>query len=76
MRLTVLKGLVMLIWSSFSSAQEANPSLELLGYLGSMVAQGDELIGPGDLDVEPEPFPDSIVIEQPGVVEEEEISRD
>ncbi len=76
MRLTVLRGLVMLAWSSFSSAQEVNPSLELLEYLGGMVEQGDELIGPGDLDDEPEPFPDSIVVEQPRVVEEEETYRD
>ncbi|MBT4160993.1 MAG: hypothetical protein HOC70_14860 [Gammaproteobacteria bacterium] len=76
MRPTVLRGLLMLVWSSFSLAEETNPSLELLEYLGSMVEQGDELIGPLDLDDEPEPFPDSIVIEQPGLAEEEEVSRD
>ena len=76
MRLTVLRGLVMLAWSSFSMAQEANPSLALLEYLGLMVEQGDELIGPGDLDDEPEPFPDSILVEQPAVVGGEEVDHD
>jgi hypothetical protein len=52
-------------WINSGLAEEgANaPSLDLLEYLGMMVEEDDGLIGPEDLDDEPEPFPDSILID-------------
>jgi len=47
------------------------PPLELLEFLGMMVEEGDGLIGPADLDDEPEPFPDSILVDDTPSVEQQ-----
>ena len=67
MRRTLLR-LFLLGCSGFAIAADDPPSLEFLEYLGSMVEGDGELIGPGDLssteiEKEPDPFPDSIVID-------------
>ena len=65
-------------WVSLSQAadQVETPSLELLEYLGMMVEEDDGYIGPEDLDEEPEPFPDSILVSDDAFSEEEGTYRD
>jgi len=52
-----------LIESGLAEEGATAPSLDLLEYLGMMVEEDDGLIGPEDLDDKPEPFPDSILID-------------
>lgn len=72
----MLLALLILADDVHADELQLKPSLDLLEYLGQMVSQGDELIGPADLDDEPEPFPDSIVVDAASSSNEEEKNRD
>ena len=69
-RVVVMLGMC-LVYSSFAEEVADAPTLELLEFLGMMVEEGDGLIGPADLDDEPEPFPDSILVDDTPSVEQQ-----